>query len=108
MALEIEKFKCLEAGNAKDAHAIIMDKSPDLVLLDWMLPAESGIAFLKRLRKDQLTENLLVIMLTAHSGEKNIVRGLQVGADDYIAKPFAPKELIARIRSLLRMKSKSL
>ena len=102
MALETDEFTCLEAGATKEAHSIIVDQAPDLVLLDWMLPDGSGIDLLSRLRRDELTRELPVIMLTAKVAEQNIVRGLEVGADDYITKPFARKELIARVQSLLR------
>lgn len=102
MALEIVDFKCLEADNIQDAHALIVDKRPDIVLLDWMLPGGSGIELLRRLKRDEATRELPVIMLTAKTTEDNVIQGLDVGADDYITKPFAPRELIARIRALLR------
>ncbi len=106
MALEMDGFSCLEAGCTKEAHTLILDHSPDLVLLDWMLPENSGLELLHRLRRDELTRKIPVIMLTAKVLEQNVVKGLEVGADDYITKPFSPKELIARIRALLR-RSKS-
>ena len=102
MALEMDEFVCLEAGSAKDAHSIIVDDNPDVVLLDWMLPGGSGIDLLSRLRSEELTREIPVIMLTARVAEEHIVRGLERGADDYITKPFVPRELIARIRTLLR------
>ena len=106
MALEMDGFSCLEAENIKEAHTLIVDHSPELVLLDWMLPESSGIELLHRLREDELTRKIPVIMLTAKVSEHNVVKGLEVGADDYITKPFSPKELIARIHALLR-RSKS-
>ena len=102
LALEIVDFRCLEADNIQDAHALIVDRRPDIVLLDWMLPGGSGIELLRRLKRDEATRELPVIMLTAKTTEDNVIQGLDVGADDYITKPFAPRELIARIRALLR------
>jgi two-component system phosphate regulon response regulator PhoB len=102
MALEIADYQCLEAENIRDAHQLIVDKVPDLVVLDWMLPGGSGIELLRRLKRDEATRELPVIMLTAKTAEDNIIQGLEVGADDYVTKPFAPRELIARVRALLR------
>lgn len=102
MALEIVDFKCVEADNIQDAHAIVVDKRPDIVLLDWMLPGGSGIELLRRLKREEATREIPVIMLTAKTTEDNVIQGLEVGADDYITKPFAPRELIARIKALLR------
>lgn len=102
MALEMADFSCIEAETAVDAHARIIDDKPDLVLLDWMLPGGSGIDLMRRLKKDSLTAKLPIIMVTAKGDEDNKVQGLDVGADDYVTKPFAPKELIARINSVLR------
>lgn len=102
MALEIVDFRCLEADNIQDAHSMIVDRRPDIVLLDWMLPGGSGIELLRRLKREESTREMPVIMLTAKTTEDNVIQGLDVGADDYITKPFAPRELIARIRALLR------
>lgn len=102
MALEIVDYRCLEADNIQDAHAIVVDQRPDIVLLDWMLPGGSGIELLRRLKRDESTQEIPVIMLTAKAAEDNVIQGLDVGADDYITKPFAPRELIARIKALLR------
>ncbi|MEM1141662.1 MAG: phosphate regulon transcriptional regulator PhoB [Pseudomonadota bacterium] len=102
MALEIVDFNCLEAENIQDAHSIVVDRRPDIVLLDWMLPGGSGIELLRRLKRDDTTSEIPVIMLTAKTTEDNVIQGLDVGADDYITKPFAPRELIARIKALLR------
>jgi len=105
MALEIVDFKCLEADNILDAHTIVVDQRPDIVLLDWMLPGGSGLELLRRLKREEATRELPVIMLTAKTAEDNVIQGLDVGADDYITKLFAPRELIARIRALLRRSS---
>lgn len=105
MALEIADFRCLEAENIHDAYTLIVDERPDIVLLDWMLPGGSGLELLRRLKRNDTTRELPVIMLTAKSAEDNVIQGLDVGADDYITKPFAPRELIARIKALLRRTS---
>ena len=76
--------------------------SPDLILLDWMLPNLSGIEICRRIRRNKATQNVPIIMLTARAEETDRVRGLDTGADDYVTKPFSPKELIARIRAVLR------
>jgi two-component system phosphate regulon response regulator PhoB len=102
MALEISEFNCLEAENIQQAYQVIVDERPDIVLLDWMLPGGSGLELLRRLKRNDATKDLPVIMLTAKTTEDNVIQGLDVGADDYITKPFAPRELIARIRALLR------
>lgn len=102
LALESADFECVEAGNIVDAHQKIVHDTPDIVLLDWMLPGGTGIELLRRLKKEEATQHVPVIMLTAKAHEDNVIHGLEVGADDYITKPFAPKELIARMRALLR------
>jgi len=102
MALEIADFNVLEAENIQDGYTQVVDHRPDIVLLDWMLPGGSGIELLRRLKREEGTAELPVIMLTAKTAEDNVIQGLDVGADDYITKPFAPRELIARIRALLR------
>ncbi len=102
VALEMSEFECLEAANAQEAHAHIIDHKPDLVLLDWMLPGTSGVELLRRLKREELTKSVPVIMLTAKGELDNKIQGLDVGADDYITKPFAPRELMARIKAVLR------
>ena len=103
LALESADFECVEAGNIVDAHQKIVHDTPDIVLLDWMLPGGTDIELLRRLKKEEATQHVPVIMLTAKAHEDNVIHGLEVGADDYITKPFAPKELIARMRALLRL-----
>jgi two-component system phosphate regulon response regulator PhoB len=105
IALEAAGFRCLQAENAVAGHAAIIDESPDLVLLDWMMPQTSGVELLRRLRRDELTEKTPVIMLTAKTDEDNMVQGLDAGADDYVTKPFSPRELIARTKAVLRRKA---
>ena len=102
MALELADFRCIEAGNIHDAYTLVVDERPDIVLLDWMLPGGSGLEMLRRLKRGDTTRELPVIMLTAKTAEDNVIQGLDIGADDYITKPFAPRELIARVRALLR------
>ncbi|MBE9538589.1 MAG: phosphate regulon transcriptional regulator PhoB [Proteobacteria bacterium] len=102
LALELADYCCLEADNIRDAYTLVVDERPDLVLLDWMLPGGSGIELLRRLKRDDTTRDIPVIMLTARTAEDNIVQGLDVGADDYVTKPFAPRELLARVKALLR------
>ncbi len=102
VALEMSEFDCLEAANAQEAHAALVDHKPDLVLLDWMLPGTSGIELLRRFKREDLTKEIPIIMLTAKGEEDNKIQGLDVGADDYITKPFAPRELIARIKAVMR------
>lgn len=101
-ALDVAGFDCLQAENAQQAHAMIIDEHPDLVLLDWMMPGTSGIELIRRLQRDELTNSIPVIMLTAKTAEDNMIQGLEVGADDYITKPFSPRALIARINAVLR------
>ena len=102
MALELAGFRCIEAENIQQAYTLVVDERPDILLLDWMLPGGSGLELLRRLKRDDIARELPVIMLTATTAEDNVIQGLDAGADDYIAKPFAPKELIARIKALLR------
>ncbi|MEX1032877.1 MAG: phosphate regulon transcriptional regulator PhoB [Cellvibrionaceae bacterium] len=102
VALEMADYHCLEAENAQQAHSLVIDKNPDLILLDWMLPHTSGIELARRLKRDELTAAIPIIMLTAKGEEDNKVQGLEVGADDYITKPFSPRELVARLKAVLR------
>ena len=93
------------AGNAEQAQAAIDGVLPDLVILDWMLPGQSGLALAKRWRAETRTRELPVIMLTARADEGDKISGLDAGADDYLTKPFSTNELIARIRAVLRRKA---
>lgn len=102
VALEMADYQCLEASNAQDAHALIVDEKPDLILLDWMMPGTSGIELARRLKRDEVTSDIPIIMLTAKGEEDNKIQGLEVGADDYITKPFSPRELVARLKAVLR------
>lgn len=105
IALEMAGYQCIEAANAQQAHELVVDQKPDLILLDWMLPGSSGIELARRLKRDQLTRDIPIIMLTAKVDEDNKVHGLEVGADDYVTKPFSPRELVARLKAVLRRSS---
>ncbi len=102
VALEMADYDYLEAADAREAHALIVDKQPDLILLDWMLPGTSGVELARRLKKEEATAEIPIIMLTAKVEEDNKIQGLEVGADDYITKPFSPRELVARLKAVLR------
>jgi two-component system phosphate regulon response regulator PhoB len=95
----------LRADNAEQAMNLVQSALPDLVLLDWMLPGQSGIDLARRLRSDKRTRTVPIIMLTARSDERDKLAGLDTGADDYITKPFSPRELIARIKAVLRRRA---
>ena len=103
IALDAAGFKVVLAEDAKQAYPIIIDTPPDLILLDWMMPGTSGIELLRRLRRDEI--NVPVIMLTAKVEEASKIAGLDSGADDYIAKPFSPRELVSRVKAILRRTS---
>jgi two-component system phosphate regulon response regulator PhoB len=95
-------FRALQAEDADGAWRQIHSDLPDLILLDWMLPGTSGVALAKQLRADERAKNVPIIMLTARGDERDKISGLESGADDYITKPFSPRELMARIRAVLR------
>jgi two-component system, OmpR family, phosphate regulon response regulator PhoB len=100
--LEKEGYQVQEAFDGQEAMIKVSEETPDLILLDWMLPQLSGLEVCRQLRRNPATRNLPIIMLTARGEETDRVRGLDSGADDYIAKPFSPGELMARIRAVLR------
>ncbi len=102
VALEMADYNYIEAADAREAHALIIDQHPDLILLDWMLPGTSGVELARRLKKEETTADIPIIMLTAKVEEDNKIQGLEVGADDYITKPFSPRELVARLKAVLR------
>jgi len=95
-------FEVREAGDARTGRAEVANKLPDLLLVDWMLPDTSGLEFTRALKRDRETREVPVIMLTARAEEGDKVAGLEGGADDYITKPFSPRELLARINAVLR------
>ena len=101
-ALRKGEYEPVHAGDAKEAQMAIVDRVPDLILLDWMLPGTSGIDLARRWRKDELTRDVPIIMLTARGEENDRVSGLESGVDDYVVKPFSARELLARIRAVMR------
>ncbi|ASP38021.1 phosphate regulon transcriptional regulatory protein PhoB [Bacterioplanes sanyensis] len=101
-SLELAGFQVKRAANGHLAHQMIVNERPDLVLLDWMMPMLSGIELTKRLKKDERTADIPIILLTARGDEDDRIQGLDAGADDYVVKPFSPRELVARIRAVLR------
>ena len=107
MVLEQAGFMPIAAADAEDAQKILDDKLTDLILLDWMLPGMSGAEWARRLKKEALYQEIPIILLTARGEEEDKVRGLEIGADDYMTKPFSPKELVARIRAVLRRSGKT-
>jgi len=100
--LQYAGYYPIQSHDAHSATALLAEVLPDLIVLDWMLPGTSGLVFLRRLRTNDRTKGIPVIMLTARVDEDDLVNGLEAGADDYVAKPFSPKELIARIKAVLR------
>ena len=95
-------YEVLEAQDCWEARALLADNRPDLALIDWMLPDMSGLELTRTLKRDKEFEDLAIIMLTARADERDKVSGLEGGADDYITKPFSPRELVARIKAVLR------
>jgi len=110
--LELLRVNLVDAGytvrgaaDAETAQTMLRDELPDLVLLDWMLPGQSGLALAKQLRADSRTRELPIIMVTARSDEADKIAGLEAWVDDYVTKPFSPRELKARIKSVLRRRA---
>jgi two-component system phosphate regulon response regulator PhoB len=101
-SLERVDFRVSDAADAAVARVAIAEARPDLVLLDWMLPGTSGLEFARELRASEATHDIPIIMVTARVEEEDRVRGLDLGCDDYVTKPFSPSELVARIRAVLR------
>ena len=97
-----EGYTLREAADVEQARPILAEYKPDLILLDWMLPGMSGADYARRIRSDPDTRDIPIIMLTARGKEADKVRGLDIGADDYMTKPFSTKELLARIRAVMR------
>ncbi len=95
----------IRALTVEQAQLIMQDTIPDLILLDWMLPGMSGIEFARKLKADEISKSIPIIMLTARGEESDKIRGLEVGADDYVTKPFSPRELNARIKAVLRRRA---
>jgi two-component system phosphate regulon response regulator PhoB len=106
--LEHAGHRVQRACNAAEADAMIREVRPDLIVLDWMLPDLAGTVLARRLRADARSRDIPIIMLTARAQERDKVEGLESGADDYITKPFSPKELLARIKAVLRRRAPQL
>jgi len=100
--LEKEGLKCLEARDGETALQVARERTPDLVVLDLMLPGVDGLEVCRKLRKDPKTSSIAIIMLTAKAEEVDRIVGLEMGADDYMVKPFSPRELVSRVRAVLR------
>lgn len=100
--LEKEGLQCFEAKDGESALRIAREQSPDLVILDLMLPGVDGLEVCRYLRRDVSTSNAAIIMLTAKAEEVDRIVGLEMGADDYVVKPFSPRELVARVKAVLR------
>ena len=96
----------IAAADAEEAQIALDNNEPDLILLDWMLPGISGVEWARRLKKETIYREIPIILLTARGEEEDKVKGLEIGADDYVTKPFSPKELVARIRAVLRRSGK--
>jgi two-component system phosphate regulon response regulator PhoB len=110
LALNLEHagHHVLRARDAEQAGELVRHALPDLILLDWMLPGQSGANFARKLRQDERTKLVPIIMLTARGQEQDKVVGLDAGADDYVTKPFSPRELLARIKAVLRRRAPEL
>ncbi len=100
--LEQSGFQAIEAPDFNAAVEKIVEPYPDLILLDWMLPGGTGVQLAKKLKQHEYTRDIPIIMLTARGEEEDKIRGLEAGADDYVTKPFSPKELIARVKAVIR------
>ena len=101
-ALENAEFRVAEAGHADEARKFLSSENPDLILLDWMLPGRSGLELAQQLKQNPKTRGVPIIMISARGEEEDRVKGLDTGADDYIAKPFSPREMVARVKAVLR------
>ncbi|MGS2719750.1 phosphate regulon transcriptional regulator PhoB [Paraglaciecola aestuariivivens] len=100
--LEQSGFQTIEAADFDVALEKIIEPFPDLILLDWMLPGGSGVQLAKKLKQHEYARDIPIIMLTARGEEEDKIRGLEAGADDYVTKPFSPKELVARVKAVIR------
>ena len=103
--LTASEYEVNEASNAEEGWKSALADKPDLILLDWMMPGTSGVALAQRLRQNDKTSDIPIIMLTARGEEDDQVQGFDAGADDYVIKPFSPRALVARIQALLRRQS---
>lgn len=106
--LEKEGFRVMIAGDGEEGFLLARENSPDAIVLDWMLPGKSGIEVCRQLRGESETRQIPILMLTARGEEEDRVRGIETGADDYVVKPYSPREVVARIKALLRRASPSM
>lgn len=106
LVLEQAEFAVRAVADTYQAQAALSESEPDLILLDWMLPGLSGVEWARRLKKDKQYGDVPIIMITARGEEEDRIKGLDVGADDYVTKPFSPRELVARIKAVLRRSNK--
>lgn len=106
LVLEQAEFSVRAVADTRQAQAALSESEPDLILLDWMLPGLSGVEWARRLKKDKQYGEVPIIMITARGEEEDKIKGLDVGADDYVTKPFSPRELVARIKAVLRRSNK--
>lgn len=103
--LSASGYEVFEANNAEEGWKVALDVLPDLILLDWMMPGTPGVSLAKRLRQNDKTAHMPIIMLTARGEEEDQVKGFESGVDDYVVKPFSPRALVARIQAILRRQS---
>src|SRR3954470_8056931 len=101
-------YRVMTAGDVPAAEALVRDSRPDLVLLDWVLPGVPGLTFARRLRSDQRTKDISIVLLSARAEEQDKVTALESGADDYVTKPFSGRELLARIKAVMRRRAPQL
>lgn len=101
-SLEMAGYQVKRAANGQIAYQMVLDDAPDLILADWMMPMMTGIELAKRLKREENTAEIPIILLTAKSDEDDKIKGFDAGVDDYVVKPFSPRELIARIKAVLR------
>jgi two-component system phosphate regulon response regulator PhoB len=106
--LRHEGYKVMCAGDVPQAEALVRDSRPDLVLLDWTLPGTPGLTFARRLRNDQRTRHISIVLVSARAEEQDKVSALESGADDYVTKPFSERELLARIKAVMRRRAPQL
>lgn len=108
LVLEQAELQVVAVASAEQAMPALAEQNPDIILLDWMLPGISGVELARRLKKDDSYKDVPIILLTARGEEEDKIRGLEIGADDYVTKPFSPKELVARIKAVMRRSGKSM
>jgi two-component system phosphate regulon response regulator PhoB len=101
-ALENAEYRVIEAAHADEARKLLTSENPDLILLDWMLPGRSGLELAQQLKQNPKSRAVPIIMVSARGEEEDRIKGLDTGADDYIAKPFSPREMVARVKAVLR------